>query len=684
MKVILSIGAPCSGHLPVFELVTQSGAISAQPCRDGQLSPQSLQSKLLRSMEVDLTGGTPLTQVNPGRLWNELAGDLFLTNIDHPLWGWADHQTASLMDFWREFDPQVRLLLVYNPPLAYLQSVMTGVESLTSESITSGLTSWMRWNTALLRYFHRHPAQCLLVNSQQALSEPKVLIELLKSKWQMGGLSTNAGVSPQTDDTALLAYLMSQLVDPHHPVWALNQELESVAPLALKMADSNSADPQAGLLAAWADCARTRSRVASMSQNLAQLGKEAEGQSKLLTERQAQIDTAHEAQAEQTKLAGERQATILALQAQRDSLALEKIKLIADRAELVKIRDQICTQKVAESKAKVDALAQRDVLAKEKTKLIDDNATLVKARDALIEQHEAKAKELAAQTEAVATANRQNAEIQKENDLLLLQLHQVQEELETYFLKNQALAPVAELADRLKSELATLHAQHEAVCAENADLAQQVSHYQSSLELATHRNQQVAVVQQQAENMLLQLHEVQLELENCVEHKLAIESQLHSKTNGFVADFWRMHQPAEVMIDMRREITGTNWYGAEDDGRWAGPELLSTLQMPPMQAGNYTLEFDIVEAMHLEIVTGMVVEVMGRAMPVEVVFPIYKGEYPVIAQVHVEVVSNLADQPWDIGLQFPKRVSPAMNGSSDTRHLAIRLRSLVIQRHEHN
>jgi hypothetical protein len=173
---------------------------------------------------------------------------------------------------------------------------------------------------------------------------------------------------------------------------------------------------------------------------------------------------------------------------------------------------------------------------------------------------------------------------------------------------------------------------------------------------------------------------VQQELEAAVEQRLAIESQLQSKATSFVSDFWRIHQPTEVVIDMRRDITGSNWYGAEADGRWAGPELQSTLQMPPMQAGHYTLELDIVEAMHLDIVSSMVVEIMGRATPVEVVFPLYKGEYPVTAQVQIDIAPGTIDKPWSIGLRFSKLIAPAERGSSDTRHLAIRLRTLRLLR----
>ena len=46
-----------------------------------------------------------------------------------------------------------------------------------------------------------------------------------------------------------------------------------------------------------------------------------------------------------------------------------------------------------------------------------------------------------------------------------------------------------------------------------------------------------------------------------------------------------IHYPLQaITVDMRDEIPGNNWYHAEVDGRWAGPGLVSTLQLPVLAA----------------------------------------------------------------------------------------------------
>jgi len=173
---------------------------------------------------------------------------------------------------------------------------------------------------------------------------------------------------------------------------------------------------------------------------------------------------------------------------------------------------------------------------------------------------------------------------------------------------------------------------------------------------------------------------VQEELEHYFLRYQEIERQQQSKATGFVADFWRMHQPQELVIDMQQDITGNNWYPAESDGRWAGPAALSTLQMPPLQAGNYTLELDIVDAMSLAIVNNLVVEALGQTPPVEVFYPLYQGEYPLICKVPLTLSQAAAQQPWSINLRFHQLVCPADTGAdaNDRRNLSMRLRSVKL------
>lgn len=141
--------------------------------------------------------------------------------------------------------------------------------------------------------------------------------------------------------------------------------------------------------------------------------------------------------------------------AAKDALAKEKASLTADKAALITDRDAKAKQ-LADAVAAKDALAKdKDALAKEKASLTADKTALttdrdtkakqlaeaVAAKDALTKDKDALGKEkVALQAEVTALKAQltaQQRELKQENDLMLLQLHQVQEELEHYFLEHQ-------------------------------------------------------------------------------------------------------------------------------------------------------------------------------------------------------------------------------------------------------
>lgn len=477
MKVLLCTGSPHSGHEQVFEKLVQAGVANAQPTSQGAMTPQALQAQLLQSHEVNLNGVSQLEQLRPGKVWGQLAADLFMANISHPVWGWADHQTAALMDFWQDFDPQVRLLLVYSTPQDYLAQVLDDTQPVTPKVVAAALDQWMRWNTALLRYYHRNPTRCVLLNGDLAVEQPYDLKNLLITQWQVGDLQTEAvSPTPTRDYMHLQRHLIGRLIDPLHPALTLSQELDGTA--QLRSISSN--EPLAGATAnaAWSDWLGMRAQLAELAQS--------------------------------------------------------------------------------------------------NSELIANNAVFTRAKGALVAQL---------------------ADQQKESELLLLQLHQVQEELEHYFILYKDL-----------------------------------------------------------------------------------QQQQHSNASGFVTDFWLMHQPTELCVDMRQNVVGSNWYHPESDGCWAGPALVSSVQMPPLQAGSYTLMLDVVDAMHPDIVQSMVLEALGQSVGFEIEPLSPDSDFPLVCKAQLYIAPAATPVPWLISLRFTHLVSPAERGSDDRRDLAIRLQALRLRK----
>lgn len=530
MKIILALGAQGAGHEAVFAALTDAGVAPAKPSRRDGHTPQALGRLLLQALEVEPNGQLPLQQLRPGKVWQELATDLTVTNLQQSIWGWADHQLAWLLDFWHEFDSQVRFLLVYTSPVEFLSHKFQQGRELDATEVESGLREWLEWNTALLRYHLRNPQHSLLIDGQAALSQPDALLRLLQGAWGVAGLRHLAPRTGAPDAAeALLAQATRGLIPPDHEVWALQEQLDSVAQLT----GTESTDPAFSAVSAWT---AARALIASHRQATEQIEK---------------------------------------LQQHCDALQTQ-IRMDAKRAE-----DDI---KAAEAALK----SSQSEWQKERAEWANERAALTSARATLTTQLEARL------AEPAAPAGPADESLKQENELLLLQLHQVQEELERYFLQWQEL--------------------------------------------------------QQA------------------------------RGDGFLSEFWRAHQPEVVTLDLRRPISGEQWYAAEPDGRWTGPATLATLDLPPLQPGKYLLELDVLETLASDILDAAHIEFEGRQHPVTVEYLGGEGVFPAVCSAQLSINGGDGRAPLRMGIALPRTLSPAANGSPDNRELGVRVQQIRLIR----
>lgn len=131
--------------------------------------------------------------------------------------------------------------------------------------------------------------------------------------------------------------------------------------------------------------------------------------------------------------------------------------------------------------------------------------------------------------------------------------------------------------------------------------------------------------------------------------------------------------PQAFEIDLRGQITGGNWYYAEGDGRWAGPESESSLLFPALEKGEYQIEVKIVDEIESGVIDGMEVLVNGERAS----FTRDTTNLPTTLQISAAVPKDYKFPFWSLKFQFGKLRSPAsINGSDDKRTLAVRMASV--------
>ncbi|QAU35534.1 hypothetical protein [Janthinobacterium sp. 17J80-10] len=632
MKILVTSGHPHSGYEIVQKIMQAAGLGAAQPSRREGMTVEELHANIFKAHEIEATAPEIKSGLEPGKIWQELGVDLFLGNLSQDVWGWADARSTWLLDFWKTFDKQTRFILVYSSPEAAVGSMLENREA-PPDNIDAEIASWVSLNAEILRFYHRNRERCTLVNATAVMQAPASLIEQVRADFGLHALP--ADFAPEQNQfSAVTGCLAKALVEDYSEAAALYQELESAADLSL----SQAATPAATAQQAWQDYINLRKQLANLAQ----------------------------AQQHQTGQLDGLQAEYAALKKAKQGHKLTSAELAKENELLLLQLHQV--QEELESNFKKQ---------EERTKERDEQAKLATDRQKQVEQI----------TQARDTQAKQAKDLSQENELLLLQLHQAQEELEHYFLKQEELRKKSDEQAKLANEYQKQIGQLTKARDEQSRLA---TNWQKQLEQMTQAREQQSLVTAertkqiekvcQARDRQAQLAaERQLQILELTE-ALAARPQVAPQQEEIdqliaYARFWRSHQPAQVVIDLRREIDGDNWYHAEDDGRWAGPDNTSAIRMPSLRDGKYLLQLDVVDAMAPDITEGTAVFLNGIPLEVSV-----SGEgHPVVLNASFSTDMFPESLIWQFALQYPRLISPAASGSPDERNLAIRLGTLKLE-----
>ena len=396
----------------------------------------------------------------PGRLWEQVAGDLLLANLQQAQWGWAGSHTIAALDFWADFEPGIHFLLLTCDPQDYLAYRLLGEEGDSVEDETAYLKQWQIEHEKMLAFYLANPERCLLVNVTQAAANPTALADRLAERWHFAFDTRKAsfpalpGNHAVTDvaPVVLARYVAAQAWQQHaSPLTPLKQELQAAQhplPEHETQVDEEGnvfSTARPSLISVLKDyqrrCAQDlteseRQALSALEQQNAQLLQQLRDVQEALeqsTHEQRQLKQALEVakrlpppEYEQTKAA-------LAESKEEGELLLLQLHQVQEELENVFLKQQ-------EGEKAIAALTQESDMLRKQAQ--DQEGTL----KALMSEHD-RAKKL---SEEQACALKES---QEEGELLLHQLHQVQEELEHYFLQHQKLSQEIDQQKRQNRQL---------------------------------------------------------------------------------------------------------------------------------------------------------------------------------------------------------------------------------------
>lgn len=485
MNRILIVGHPSSGYKEVEEILQQRGMTSALPSRRDALLPQDITATLCKVHKVpDIDNVTAEEEIKPlqvAPVWHGMALDLMLGNLEQNLWGWADPQSIYSLDYWCQLDDNLTFVLVYDTPQQALMEASTKHKDLSGKTIEHNINNWMAYNGALLAFYLRNRNRCLMVSAQQVKRNSEVYLQQLQPLLNTPLLSMSEGASQEiayfvtSDESPYSAqtrypvlpenklkeianlagldvketqdflqenivesFLLEQLLSEYPACQRLYAELQSAANLPLQTDHREKNDPAK----IWKKMVQQRMRSAELATGLYQayLSMNESLASDILIQNQeceVLLSQLHQVQEEL-----ERQYLI---KEDLENLKTQQSTKLQYQISLTRKKEEELSpliKKVAEIQKQLD-------ISKTKSRLIEEEKNILNKS-----LNDAK-KQL---TTLKATEQKKIEKTQGENELLLSQLHAVQEELERYYLENNKLkaqqSPVLYgAAERIKQEL---------------------------------------------------------------------------------------------------------------------------------------------------------------------------------------------------------------------------------------
>ncbi|MDR1614865.1 MAG: glycosyltransferase, partial [Campylobacteraceae bacterium] len=390
MNKVIIVGHPCSAYEEIEELLRICGlAYANNSIREG-FTPQQITQTLCKAYGVALSRYYEnIEQINVGAVWHSIVLDLMLANIDQQFWGWSDPNAVYLLDFWKSVDPAIAFILVYDKP----ESVFTHHDSYLSETdyAKESLKSWSAYNAELLNFYRNNQDRSLLVHAQQIHLSAASYIQQLKGRISKSLKFPDKVLWKGTEISFQASKKTAKNRKANVSAFAPDQQITENIITSSSAVSSHANNPLSQYIAK--DLVRSNRHAQRIYKELQE-----SANLPLINEGVGGI------------------AAVDAWQAMMEQLHKSKIQ----DEQIQNAQEMIDNLKSEISKTKAEH---------------EDTKKIVADKERKTKELEAKNQELQAKSQEVSKEN----ELGRENELLLSQLHQVQEELERYYLENQEL-----------------------------------------------------------------------------------------------------------------------------------------------------------------------------------------------------------------------------------------------------
>ncbi|ELA09292.1 kfiB protein [Moraxella macacae 0408225] len=426
MSVIIQTGHQSSYSRHFMQMLYERGLSEPMKSHTHHLSAHEITETLAK---VYSNKGSLLNT----KMVDNLVVDLLLSNIDNENWGWVDENNLYTLHYWQEADPNIRFILVFDSPVLALKNLL--VENLDAKILDEALKQWIDYHQTMLDFFEKSPNNCLLIEGKAAVDNlmhvkehiQAIATDLkLKSNWQVNAIGTE--IKPV--ETPVLDVVIDEILSAYPECFELYKKLLNKATIAIKQDLVVTKEKKlANLINSFNALKKNDLFLQQTEKMLVGLKHENQQLSEKLTKTTLLIEHAK---------SNDKQAE------KENQLLLNQLHKAQEQVEQYYLENKKSSDHLSQEKKKADELVKKsDELSKKSDELVKKVTELEKAKKQADE-------ELVKEREKLAQAqnNLDKSKLDKnngdnssitENDLMIKQLHKVQEELEKYYLENQRL-----------------------------------------------------------------------------------------------------------------------------------------------------------------------------------------------------------------------------------------------------
>lgn len=141
-----------------------------------------------------------------GRIWEQLAVDLFMENVGQEKWGWACPHSVKLLNFWHSFAPQLCFILLYSTPEEAIYSASKNLNNNSAHNNSGDaiIKQWLNDQQMMLKFYIKNPLQSLLINVNDFRKNPKYLVEKINEHFNFNLNSFTALNDPDSENLKIL------------------------------------------------------------------------------------------------------------------------------------------------------------------------------------------------------------------------------------------------------------------------------------------------------------------------------------------------------------------------------------------------------------------------------------------------------------------------------------------------